>query len=96
VRPCLGRGVAFDIRGRTVAEAVAMLKRHKISVAFYRYESRPGYFGSTKDPRKIPGAWYVSGADPFAPGQVQLAVQWRKPGHAEDDAYYHQMLKGCH
>lgn len=85
-----------DIRGRTVAAAVALLQRHKMSVALYNYESRPGWYDNTPDPKKIPGSWYVSNANPYARGQVQLAVQPNKPGPAEDDAYYQQLLKGCH
>jgi hypothetical protein len=85
-----------DIRGRTVSAAIALLRRHKMSVALYNYESRPGWFENTRDPGKIPGGWYVSGAEPYAPGQVQLMVQRAKPGHAKDEAYYRQMFKGCH
>jgi hypothetical protein len=85
-----------DIRGRTVTAAVALLRRHKMSVALYNYEPKPGWFENTRDPSKIPGGWYVSGAEPYAPGQVQLMVQRAEPGRAQDSAYYRQMLKGCH
>jgi hypothetical protein len=85
-----------DIRGRTVADAVAMIKNHKMSVALYNYESRPNWFENTADPGKIPGGWYVTGAEPYAPGRVQLMVQRTKPGPAKDATYYRQMFKGCH
>jgi hypothetical protein len=85
-----------DIRGRTVTAAVALLKRHKMAVAQFHYQPRPGSYANTPDPRKIPGTWYVTNATPWAPGQVLLGVQPNKPGPAEDDARYHRMLKGCH
>jgi hypothetical protein len=84
-----------DIRHRTVDQALARLKRAHVSVALFNYESRPNWFANTPDRSKIPGRWFVTGAVPYAPGQVLLFVQPNKPGHAEDDAYYQQMMKGC-
>jgi hypothetical protein len=84
-----------DVRHRTVAEARTLLKAHKMTVARFNYELRPGYYTSTADPAKIPGSWYVANADPWAPGQVLLAVRPTRPGPAEDDGYYKQMMRGC-
>jgi hypothetical protein len=84
-----------DIRGRTVDQALSMLQQHKVTVALFNYEARPGFSENTADRGKIPGAWYVSGAEPYAAGQVQLFVQQGKPGHAEDEAYYRRLMAGC-
>jgi hypothetical protein len=85
-----------DIRGRTVDEALAMLKRHRVSAALFNYDPRPGYSENTADREKIPGTWYVTSAEPHAPGQVTLFVQKSKPGHPEDEAYYRKLMTGCH
>lgn len=85
-----------DIRRRTVGQALALLERHKITVALFNYESQPGRFGNTRDRSKIPDSWYVVNADPYAPGQVMLEVQPKKPGPYKDGAYYRGMFKGCH
>jgi hypothetical protein len=84
-----------DIRNRTVAQAVALLKRNKVTVGLFHYEARPGWFGTTPDPRKIPGGWYATDADPYAPGQVMLWVQAKRPGHYQDGAYYRRLFRGC-
>lgn len=85
-----------DIRGRTVDEALAMLKQHNVSAAFFNYDPRPGYAENTPDRGKIPGTWYVRSAEPYAPAQVTLFVQKGKPGHAEDETYYRKLMTGCH
>lgn len=84
-----------DIRHRTVDQALARLKRAHVAVAGFHYDPRPQWSDVTTDRSKIPGNWYVSTALPWSPGKVLLWVQPHKPGHAEDDAYYEQMMKGC-
>jgi hypothetical protein len=80
-----------DVRGRTVPEALALLRRHKVTPAVFNYEARPGWFENTADRKKIPDAWYVTDAEPWAAGQVQLFVQPRKPRHLN----FQRLFEGC-
>ncbi len=84
-----------DVRGKTVRTVLALLKRHKMSAALFNYMSKPNYF-SNVGPGKIPDSWWVTNADPYALGEVQLFVQKAKPGPAQDQAYYHRLFEGCH
>ncbi|MGI5226486.1 hypothetical protein [Actinoallomurus sp. CA-142502] len=68
-----------NIRGLTVDQALPILRRHKVAVGQWHYdEKRPtGPYGVTTPNRgKIAGSWYVTDADPWAPGQVLL---WTQP-----------------
>ena len=65
--------------GRRVAAVRAMLARRHVRVGAYRAISvaRSGAVITTW-PSRVPGDWLVTGADPWAPGQVLLWV--RRPG----------------
>ena len=64
---------------RPVAAVLAMLARRHVRVGAYRAVSvaRSGAVITT-GPSRVPGDWLVTGADPWAPGQVLLWV--RRPG----------------
>ncbi|GII57835.1 hypothetical protein Pth03_62240 [Planotetraspora thailandica] len=87
-----------DIRGRTVDQALAVLKGRKVTVGSWHYEEKraDGTYGVTGARGKIPGSWYVSGADPYAPGQIMLWVQQNPPVAGESEAYYQSLTQGCH
>jgi hypothetical protein len=57
--------------GRTVAAVTAMLDKRGVAVA--RFGLITGQCRGVLR-RTVPGSWYVSGADPWAPGQVMLEV----------------------
>jgi hypothetical protein len=87
-----------DIRGRTVDQALAILRSHKIAVRQWHYEERrpSGTYGVTTGNRgKILGTWYVTDADPWAPGQVMLSAQPTRPANPEADAYDKHLMGGC-
>jgi hypothetical protein len=68
------RGEAMDglhFVGRTVAAVTAMLAKRGVAVGRFSFVT-----GQCRGVlrRTVPGSWYVSGADPWAPGQVMLAV----------------------
>jgi hypothetical protein len=52
-----------------VGTVLAMLARRHVTVGAY---SIPGDY--TESVRSVPADWYVTGADPYAPGQVMLIV----------------------
>lgn len=60
--------------GRRVAAVLAMLARRHVTVGAYRVFSAAAGGGVSISPRSVPGDWYVTGADPYAPGQVLLVV----------------------
>jgi hypothetical protein len=79
-----------DLRGRTVAQAIVVLKRHRMVASQYR--PSPGITA----PAAIPGGWYVADALPWSPGQVLLWVQPTKPGAGgEFGSIYRGFFKGC-
>lgn len=90
-----------DIRGRTVDEALAILRRHKVTASFVHFEppgNRPNGGGKADNVGrdKIPGNWYVNMADPLAPGQVTLWVQSTRPAtDGSPEAYYQRMMADC-
>jgi hypothetical protein len=57
--------------GRTVAAVTAMLAKRGVAVARFSFVT-----GQCRGVlrRTVPGSWHVSGADPWAPGQVMLGV----------------------
>jgi hypothetical protein len=57
--------------GRTVAAVTAMLAKRGVAVA--RFNFITGQCQGVLR-RTVPGSWYVSGADPWAPGEVMLEV----------------------
>ncbi|WP_329244338.1 hypothetical protein OG417_47625 [Actinoallomurus sp. NBC_01490] len=86
-----------DIRGRTVDDALATLRRHKVTAPIFHYEEG-GNGGQAHNVGrdKIPGTWYVTTADPWAPGQVMLWVQRTRPeSHGDAAAYYRRLMSGC-
>jgi hypothetical protein len=56
-----------DVRGRTVTAVLALLGRHKMSVALYNDDPRPGWAENTRDPSRIPGGWYGHGRESVRP-----------------------------
>lgn len=87
-----------DLRGRTVDEALRMLSRKKVTVALFHHDEKRAdgnVYGVNTGRDKIPGSWYVSTADPWAPGQVMLWVRPDRPGPGEDAAYYRHLMHGC-
>jgi hypothetical protein len=54
--------------GKTAAAVVAMLARRHVTVGDYHVTTRCR--GGNR--KLVPGSWYVTGADPWAPGQVAL------------------------
>ncbi|MFB9832629.1 hypothetical protein [Actinoallomurus acaciae] len=79
-----------DIRGRTVEEALATLKKHNVTAPIFRYDEGNQSHDVGRD--KIPGNWYVNTADPWAPGQVMLFVQPTRPKTGGPPAAYYQRL----
>ena len=62
----------LHIRGRHVSAVLAMIARRHVTVAVYHVTTAKG--GELLRPGKVPGRWWVYGADPWAPGQVMLWV----------------------
>jgi hypothetical protein len=58
------------IRGRTVAEVLAMLRQRHVTVPEFRYI----YKNFSRKLRSVPGTWYVYDAVPWAPRQIMLFV----------------------
>jgi hypothetical protein len=56
--------------GKTVTQVLAMLAGRHVTAAHYLISRHCENVGAAK----APGGWYVTGADPWAPGQVQLWV----------------------
>jgi hypothetical protein len=54
---------------RRVSAVLAMLARRHVTVGAYRVITATGFAAS---PRSVPADWYVTGADPYAPGEVML------------------------
>ncbi|MFC4907653.1 hypothetical protein [Actinomadura gamaensis] len=89
-----------NIRGLTVDQAMPVLRRFGVNVGQWHYtEKRAGtdYGLTTADRGRIPGTWYVTTADPWAPGQVMLWVQPDAPGpqDGESAAYHRHLSEGC-
>ena len=64
----------LNIRGRTVAAVLAMLRARHVTVPVFHYTTAEG-FGELLPPGQVPGTWYVYDADPWAPQQVMLWVE---------------------
>lgn len=79
-----------DIRGRTVDEALAMLRQHKVAVPIFHYEKGHMAYNVGRD--KIPGNWYVWDADPWSPGQVMLWVKSTRPRTSDGPGTNYQRL----
>jgi hypothetical protein len=58
--------------GKTVSQVLAMLGRRGVTVAQWRAQRGASCY--TGSPRTVPGSWYVTSADPWAPGQVLLSA----------------------
>jgi hypothetical protein len=89
-----------DVRGRTIDQALPLLRRAKVTVAQWRYDGPQRADGGTEvratsDRGKIPGTWYVEDADPWAPGQVLLFVGPAKSANSEADGYFARVMRGC-
>lgn len=57
--------------GKTAAAVIAMLASRHVTVGNYWFQNAKC---EGVNRRSMPGSWYVSGADPFAPGEVSLQV----------------------
>jgi len=68
------------ISGRTVAAVLKMLKTRNVTAPVFHVTTANG-FGEIWPASRVPGSWYVYGADPWAPGQVLLWVS-RTPRQA--------------
>jgi hypothetical protein len=64
--------------GKTAAAVIAMLAARHVTVGDYWFQNA-SCEGVNR--RSMPGSWYVTGADPWAPGQVSLQVSktWPAP-----------------
>lgn len=86
------------ILGLTVDQAVPVVRDHKVTVGEWHYdEPRAGgqlYGMNTPDRGKIPGNWYVTDADPLAPGQVSVSVA-PSPPPPLPPAVVGQRMRGC-
>jgi hypothetical protein len=69
----------MTIKGKTVAQVVAELKVRGVTVAYFNYDSGAPHYNVNV--RQVPGNWYVSGAEPWAPNQMLLFVS-AKPGQS--------------
>ncbi|GAA4059184.1 hypothetical protein [Actinomadura miaoliensis] len=79
----------LDIRGLTVDEAVERIKKRKVTATVFNYDTGgpQGYVNVGRD--KIPGDWYVTDANPHAPGEVMLFVQKDRPtGKRENELLF--------
>jgi hypothetical protein len=65
--------------GKTVARVTAMLARRGVTVAQWRAQTKKCYSAS---PKSVPGSWFVSGAVPWAAGQVLLFTSQTWPASA--------------
>ncbi|WP_242908061.1 hypothetical protein [Actinomadura terrae] len=82
----------FDVRGLTVEQADQRLKQRKVTATMFRWEAN-GY-GYSEPRAKLPGNWYVTNADPWAPGQVVLSIQKDRPDIGKS-SYNKALFKGC-
>lgn len=57
--------------GKTAAAVIAMLAARHVTVGDYWFQNARCAGVNTKS---MPGSWYVTGADPWAPGEVSLQV----------------------
>ena len=63
--------------GKTVARVLAMLGKRGVTVTQWRAQAAGSCV--SRSPKAVPGNWFVSGAVPWAPGQVLLFVQQTWP-----------------
>jgi hypothetical protein len=68
--------------GRRVSAVLALLARRHVTVGAYRVFTASGFAAS---PRSVPADWYVTGAAPYAPGEVTLWAS-RTPKHGGPSA----------
>lgn len=61
----------LHIVGRHVTRVIAMAARRQVTVPFIHLVTADGT-GRLVPAGKVPGSWFVYGADPWAPGQVTL------------------------
>ncbi|RKS71040.1 hypothetical protein BZB76_5522 [Actinomadura pelletieri DSM 43383] len=82
----------FDVRGLTVEEADRRLKQREVTATMFHWET--SNYGYTVARDKLPGNWYVTDADPWAPGQVMLSIQKDRPV-IKNSPYWQALFKGC-
>jgi hypothetical protein len=85
------------VRGLTVDAALAKIgKRHVTVPEFHvdEVQADGSVYGKNLGRDKIPGTWFVSKADPLAPGQVRLWVD-AKPPKSSNGGYNALLNKGC-
>ncbi|RFS83546.1 hypothetical protein D0T12_21155 [Actinomadura spongiicola] len=82
----------FDIRGLTVEQADRRLKQRKVTATMFHWET--ANYGYTEGRAELPGNWYVTDADPWAPGQVMLSIQKDRPV-IKKSAYWQALFRGC-
>jgi len=68
--------------GKTAGAVTAMLGRRHVSVGDYRYYRYTSSRCVTINRKAAPGSWYVTGADPWAPGEVSLDVSKTWPARS--------------
>ncbi|MBT2207458.1 hypothetical protein [Actinomadura sp. NEAU-AAG7] len=82
----------LDVRGLTVEQADRRLRQREVTATMFHWET--GTEGYTEGRDKLPGNWYVTNADPWAPGQVMLSIQKDRPA-VRDTAHDRALFKGC-
>jgi hypothetical protein len=63
----------LQFQGHTVATVLALLRARHVTVPQYRWQT--GNYGKALRRDEVPMSWHVSGASPWAPGQVLLFVR---------------------
>ena len=60
----------LSVRGLRVAQVLAMLRQRHVTVAWFDVQAG----GESANERRVPGSYFVSDANPWSPGEVQLFV----------------------
>ena len=60
----------LSLRGLRVAQVLALLRQRHVTVAWFDVQAG----GESTNERRVPGSYFVSDANPWSPGQVQLSV----------------------
>ena len=67
----------LSVRGLRVTQVLAMLRQRHVTVAWFDVQAG----GESTNERRVPSSYFVSDANPWSPGEVQLSVSktWPPP-----------------
>jgi hypothetical protein len=68
----------LSVHGLRVTQVLALLRQRHVTVAWFDVHT----YGDNVNERRVPGSYFVSDANPWSPGEVQLFVSktWPPPG----------------